>query len=210
MDKSEAGKLGYNKTREQLDAARARRAGDARRKHEQEAPTCPHCGTPLPYEKRGSKFCNRSCAASYNNRKSPKRKRTYTPRKCRNCGHPVKSKVARYCSSRCQKAAEHKIKDAQIFESGDLHPHYKTPTSMKNFLLRHREHLCSLCGNTEWEGVPIPLVMDHEDGNADNNSLDNLRLVCGNCDMQLPTFAGRNQGKGRAWRRERYAAGKSS
>jgi len=52
-------------------------------------------------------------------------------------------------------------------------------------------------------------VMDHIDGNADNNSLDNFRLVCGNCDMQLPTYKNKNKGNGRAWRRKRYAEGKS-
>ena len=39
--------------------------------------------------------------------------------------------------------------------------------------------------------------------------LDNLRLVCPNCDSQLPTFKGRNTGNGRYYRRQRYKAGKS-
>lgn len=38
----------------------------------------------------------------------------------------------------------------------------------------------------------------------------NLRLVCGNCNMMLPTFSGRNRGNGRAWRRERRHAGKNA
>lgn len=33
--------------------------------------------------------------------------------------------------------------------------------------------------------------------------------ICPNCDSQLPTFKARNRGKGRAWRRQRYADGKS-
>ena len=43
-----------------------------------------------------------------------------------------------------------------------------------------------------------------------NNNLDNLRLICPNCDALLPTFAGRNRGNGRVYRRLRYAEGKSS
>jgi hypothetical protein len=33
--------------------------------------------------------------------------------------------------------------------------------------------------------------------------------VCPNCDSQHPTFKSRNRGNGRAWRRQRYADGKS-
>ena len=50
-----------------------------------------------------------------------------------------------------------------------------------------------ICGQTEWMGKPIPLVLDHIDGNSDNFKLTNLRLVCGNCDMQLPTYKSKNK-----------------
>lgn len=52
-------------------------------------------------------------------------------------------------------------------------------------------------------------VLDHIDGDASNNLRVNLRLVCPNCDSQLPTYKNRNRGNGRAWRRQRYADGKS-
>jgi len=39
--------------------------------------------------------------------------------------------------------------------------------------------------------------------------LKNLRLVCGNCDMLLPTYKSKNKGNGRHNRRKRYAEGKS-
>jgi hypothetical protein len=53
------------------------------------------------------------------------------------------------------------------------------------------------------------LVLDHIDGNPDNNRRDNLRLACPNCDSQLPTYKSRNRGSGRAFRRQRYADGRS-
>lgn len=58
-------------------------------------------------------------------------------------------------------------------------------------------------------GSELRLVLDHVDGDSTNNRRENLRLVCPNCDSQLPTFKARNRGSGRAWRRQRYADGKS-
>lgn len=51
--------------------------------------------------------------------------------------------------------------------------------------------------------------MDHTDGNPTNNRRENLRLVCPNCDSQLPTYKSRNRGNGRSFRRQRYADGLS-
>ena len=41
------------------------------------------------------------------------------------------------------------------------------------------------------------------------NDENNFRLICGNCDMQTDTFAGKNRHHGRFWRRQRYKEGKS-
>src|SRR6185312_16309386 len=40
---------------------------------------------------------------------------------------------------------------------------------------------CEGCRLTEWQGHPIPLELDHRDGDRDNNELRNLRLLCPNC-----------------------------
>ena len=53
------------------------------------------------------------------------------------------------------------------------------------------------------------MELEHNDGNSQNNSLDNLSLICPNCHSQTPTYKGANKGNGRHYRRVRYAEGKS-
>ena len=47
---------------------------------------------------------------------------------------------------------------------------------------------CSTCGNTQWGDEEIPLQLDHKNGNDEDNSLDNLRLLCPNCHAQPPWY----------------------
>lgn len=50
------------------------------------------------------------------------------------------------------------------------------------------EHKCYCCNNTKWNNQPIPLELEHKDGNHHNNNLDNLTLLCPNCHAQTPTY----------------------
>lgn len=81
--------------------------------------------------------------------------------------------------------------------------------TVKGYLLHERGRVCEICSISEWIGQPVPLVMDHINGDSGDNLLSNLRLVCGNCDMQLPTYKSKNNGNGRHSRRERYENGQS-
>lgn len=81
---------------------------------------------------------------------------------------------------------------------------------VRRHIAQEQDHRCAVCGlPAEWEGHPLTFVLDHVDGDADNNRRDNLRLVCPNCDSQLPTYKSRNRGRGRHVRRQGYASGTS-
>lgn len=70
--------------------------------------------------------------------------------------------------------------------------------SVKTRLLKEGllEERCSLCGQDPfWNGRKLVLVLDHINGVNNDNSLDNLRLLCPNCNSQTETFCGRNTKK---------------
>lgn len=56
-------------------------------------------------------------------------------------------------------------------------------------------HQCACCERSEWQGRPIPLELDHIDGDRSNNRIENLRLLCPNCHAQTVTYRGRNVGR---------------
>lgn len=55
------------------------------------------------------------------------------------------------------------------------------------------KHECSRCNLSEWQGVPIPLELDHIDGEHHNNELENLRLLCPNCHALTDTYRAKNK-----------------
>jgi Zn finger protein HypA/HybF involved in hydrogenase expression len=74
------------------------------------------------------------------------------------------------------------------------HPSYQTFKLHNRLLKEHRkEYRCEICGLSEWNGKPIPLQLDHIDGNSHNHLFENLRMICPNCHAQTETYCGKNK-----------------
>lgn len=69
--------------------------------------------------------------------------------------------------------------------------------STKRHLTETRGYKCEECGISEWNNKPIVLELDHTNGDSNDNSLGNVRLLCPNCHSQTDTFRIRNRGNGR-------------
>lgn len=68
---------------------------------------------------------------------------------------------------------------------------------LKNKILNEglKPHKCEGCGLESWLNKPIPLELEHKDGDHYNNEWDNLALLCPNCHALTPTHAGKNIGR---------------
>ncbi len=52
----------------------------------------------------------------------------------------------------------------------------------------YSSYQCAICGQEPvWQGKELTLILDHINGNNKDDRLENLRWVCPNCNMQLPT-----------------------
>lgn len=54
--------------------------------------------------------------------------------------------------------------------------------------------VCASCNNHMWLDLPIPLELDHINGNCNDNSLQNIRLLCPNCHALTSNYRGKNKG----------------
>ena len=158
---------------------------------------CQCCGK--EFEKSNSQikqspnhFCSCSCSAKVNNKKFQKRISSTKEKKCLQCNKLTKN--SKYCSFECVTIHRRSEKE-KIIESNGF-SYKSTNKTIRNFLKKKNGNCCMLCGmNAEnWNGKELVLIVDHIDGKSTNNDMNNLRIICPNCDSQLDTYKAKNKG----------------
>lgn len=117
-----------------------------------------------------------------------KEKQTFS---CKNCGtlsEITAQTTNQFCSSKC--SGEYQRKETnRLIEDG----HVFSFETMRRYLME-TDGTCQECGiGDTYNGKPITLQCDHIDGDNDNHSLNNLRVLCPNCHSQTDTWCGRNK-----------------
>jgi 5-methylcytosine-specific restriction endonuclease McrA len=130
---------------------------------------------------------------------------------CLGCGVGLEDRRLKvFCTNACQQSHRRRLLLQAWLDTGvcgrmSYQGHY-----VRDYLYFQQRGCCAICSiEDKWNGVTLALIVDHVNGDPSNNRRENLRLICPNCDSQLPTFKARNRGSGRYYRRQCYAYGKS-
>jgi predicted nucleic acid-binding Zn ribbon protein len=145
---------------------------------------CKQCGCPILYDRRKNNFCSQKCVGISMSTKfnSNREKKRYL---CIYCGKPIGRNSSKYCSAECQSLFNFQIIIKKI-ENGEV----VSSRSLRKYLMIKYDNKCQKCG---W-GMPNPtsktvcLDMHHIDGDANNNVLSNVEILCPNCHSLTNTY----------------------
>ena len=188
--------------------------------------TCERCGKVMTEKFGSGRFCSRFCANSRDHsdetkdkirqslvkpeelkKKRVRQKVGPKERKldfCLTCQKPLKSgHLTPYCAEHLvQHRQEERI--ANWLETGDigLNPDCTVGPVFRKYILEEQNNCCAICGMQQvWNNKALVFILDHIDGDAAHSERSNLRLICPNCDNQLPTYKSKNKNSSRTKRK---------
>ena len=174
---------------------------------------CPTCGKEFTKTLTEDKtYCSKSCAniARFSTEEARLKhrldiKRSYDKNAqlsyCEHCGRVLSAGQKRFCSVDC--TANHHWE--RVFKQIESSGQYPTTTNgetdrrvVKKYITAHTGTCCAICGKTD-----VKLIVDHIDGDALNSSIENLRMLCEECDRNTSTYKNRPHNANRPWRRKK-------
>ena len=126
------------------------------------------------------------------------------------CGDLIAKYANKYCSNLCQSNYTYQkyiLNWKQGEADGSRGIKAKNMSGhIIRYIMEKYNMKCAKCGWNELNPITlkVTLEVDHIDGNSENNSEDNLILLCTNCHSITQNYKNLNKGHGRAWRREKY------
>ena len=136
---------------------------------------------------------------------------------CLTCGiefsFSPSQRTGKYCSNKCQQKYQSNILLKEWINGEYVRNKGVPPEVAKKWISEQQKHRCLICGIKDWNGKPITFQFDHIDGNPDNNTKENIRMICPNCHSQTDTFGVKNKksknSKRNIYRRSNYRDNKS-
>lgn len=119
-----------------------------------------------------------------------------------------KKNKKKYCNNKCQHEFQYKVYIENWLngkESG-IRGTQQISSRVKRYLLEKYDYKCQKCG---WGEInlftnTIPLEIHHIDNNPNNNTVDNLQLLCPNCHSLTENWKGSNKSSKRTYRRKTF------
>ena len=113
----------------------------------------------------------------------------------------------KYCNNSCQHEYQTKVKMQDFLEGKYVGKLLQFRNSgdgewTRRLLTKEKGYKCACCGVNSWQGKDITLEVNHIDGDASNNILENLEFLCPNCHAQTDTYRAKNKNSARTYRRK--------
>jgi len=111
----------------------------------------------------------------------------------------------KFCSNKCQALYRYREKVKEL-KNGDFigKPLVGNKGSwLRKFMIEYYGEFCRSCGiGNSYNDKPLTLEIDHIDGKAYNNHINNLQFLCPNCHSQTATYRAKNKNSDRTTRYE--------
>lgn len=116
---------------------------------------------------------------------------------CLNCGKPLIKGQSKYCSNLCQ-ASYQRTQFIEQWKQGKIDGatgNAGLSAHIRTYLLQKANYKCSECG---WGIInpfsgEVPLEIHHINGDAKDNTPDNLKILCPNCHALTENFKALNR-----------------